>query len=599
MRRPVRRAASVSALLGSALLLTSPTTAAPPQAQTAQPLHRLFDNRAISSARHPSAADFDGSGRSLSAGALARAGWRPGHEVTVAGARLRLPARSPGQPDNVRADGQRVAVSGRGAALAFLVAATGGPASGRGLVHYTDGSHSRYRLAAPDWRSGPLATKSVALDSLHTPRGRSGARPRLYTVTVPVERGRTVRAVTLPRPAAGGPVLHVFALSVTKPATGWTGSWSAATAARVRVGPWKDRTLRLVVHSSAGGSRVRVRLDNTFADGPVRISGASIAVRSSGASAKSRPRPLRFGGEAGTTLAAGTQVRSDPLGFEVPPDSDLLVSLRLPGTVRSLPVRTAAVQTSYVSADGDEDHTRDRDGTAFEGSLDDWPLLTGVDVAAGPGSVVALGDSTTVGAHTDEGGNQRWTDALSRRLEAQEAVPRYGVLNQGLTANRLLADRYPGDGLSPDTSGVRVASRLDRDLFAQTAPRVAVVYLGLNDLRWGSKASEVIAELKEIARRSRDRGLPVLAATLTPCGGERRCTPAVEAGRREVNSWLRSGGGDFAGVVDFDRAVTDPARPGRLRPGFDSGDGLHPNAAGLSAMAARFDLGELRRLAGR
>lgn len=598
MRRHVRRAASVSALLGSALLLTSPTTAAPPHAQTARPLHQLFDNRGISSARRPAAADFDGAGRSLPAGALARAGWRPGHEVTVAGARLRLPATRPGQPDNVRADGQRVAVSGRGGALAFLVAATGGPASGQGLVHYADGSRSGYRLSAPDWRSGPLATKSVALDSLHTPAGPSEARPRLYTVTVPVERGKAVRAVTLPHEPAGRPALHVFALSVREATTGWTGSWSAATAARVEVGPWTDRTLRLVAHTSAGGSRVRVRLDNTFADGPVRISGATIAVRSSGASAKSAPRRLRFDGDSGTTLAAGAQVRSDPLGFEAPPDSDLLVSLHLPGTVRSLPVRTAAVQTSYVSADGDADHTRDRDGAAFEGSLDDWPLLTGVDVAGGPGSVVALGDSTTVGAHTDKGEDQRWTDALSRRLRGQDAVPRYGVLNQGLTANRLLADRYPGDGLTPDTSGVRVANRLDRDLFAQTSARVAVVYLGLNDLRWGSKAPEVIAELKEIAARARARGLPVLAATLTPCGGERRCTPAVEAARGEVNSWLRSGGGSFDGVVDFDRAVADPGKPGRLRPQFDSGDGLHPNAVGLSAMADRVDLGELRRLAG-
>jgi lysophospholipase L1-like esterase len=38
-------------------------------------------------------------------------------------------------------------------------------------------------------------------------------------------------------------------------------------------------------------------------------------------------------------------------------------------------------------------------------------------------------------------------------------------------------------------------------------------------------------------------------------------------------------------VVDFDRALQDPANPLALLTAFDSGDNLHPNDTGYAAMA--------------
>ncbi|MFD4755479.1 SGNH/GDSL hydrolase family protein [Streptomyces sp. NPDC058426] len=591
-RGPFRTAVSLLVVLGSAGLLGSPSTAAPPEPPP-RPLAHLFDNRGIGAGARGGGADLDGHGRALSAEALRDAGWAPGAGLTVAGAPLRLPAPPPGAPDNVRADGQRVRVAGRGDALAFLVTATGGRAPGRGTVEYADGRRSSYRLEAPDWRTGTLATSALALPRISTPEGPREARAALYVVTVPLRHDAAVRAVTLPRDPVGPASLHVFALGVRPLTSGWTGSWSAATAARMRVGPWQDPTLRLVVRPSVGGERVRLRFDNTFAAAPVRLGRVSVAVREKGAGARGEPVPLRFGGHAGVTLAAGAQVRSDPLPFSVAAGKDLLVSVSLPGRVTSLPVRTAAKQPGYV-ADAAGDRTGSGAGAGFAEELDHWPLLTGLDVAGGPGSVVALGDSTTTGAKTRTGADERWTDALAARLRAQDTVPRYGVLNQALTANRLLKDRYPGAGADEDTSGVRLAHRLDRDLFAQTSARTALVYLGLNDLRWGSSAAEVRTALGEVARQARARGVRVLAATLTPCGGGSRCTPGVDARRRAVNAWLRAGGGGFDAVVDFDRVVRDPGRAGRLLPAYDSGDHLHPSAEALARMADAVDLDALR-----
>jgi lysophospholipase L1-like esterase len=47
--------------------------------------------------------------------------------------------------------------------------------------------------------------------------------------------------------------------------------------------------------------------------------------------------------------------------------------------------------------------------------------------------------------------------------------------------------------------------------------------------------------------------------------------------------------------VDFDAAVRDPAKPATMLARYDSGDHLHPSAAGYQAMAGAIDLTQLNR----
>ncbi|MET9834825.1 SGNH/GDSL hydrolase family protein [Streptomyces sp. NPDC006385] len=583
MRRHVWSFAVVLALF--AVLVPSVSAQAATERRAGPlPLEWYFDNTAVSDDARPGGGNFDGTGASLSAQDLAAAGWTPGRALTVQGARLTWPKRRPGEPNNVVAAGQDVRVRGRGDALAFLVASTSGSvAGGPGTVFYADGSRSAYRLTAPDWRTGPLATKAVALPHINTPGGQLAGRTRLYVVTVPLFTGREVAAVRLPHHAG----LHVFAVSVRTPAPGWTGSWATSTGGHPTVGPWTDRTLRLVVHTSVGGPRVRLRFDNTFAAAPVRIGSATVAVQAAGAAARGTPVRVSFRGAAGVEIPAGAQAYSDPLSFTVPADTNLLVSFHLPGTVPAAPMHRLAQQRSYVSAPGD--HAADASSSAYPTVLTSWPLLTGVDVGGGPGSVVLLGDSITDGDKSTMDGNRRWPDVLAARLLNQHAVPRYGVLNQGISGNRVVSDRYSGDGVSSDTAGVSALNRFDRDVLAQTSARTAVVFEGVNDVRWGTTAEQVIAGLREIADRGHARGLRMLAATIVPCEGEVRCTAWADAERVKVNQWIRSGAG-FDGVLDFDAVVRDPARPSRMLPAYDSGDHLHPSDAGLAALARSVDL---------
>src|SRR5690606_34635051 len=82
-------------------------------------------------------------------------------------------------------------------------------------------------------------------------------------------------------------------------------------------------------------------------------------------------------------------------------------------------------------------------------------------------------------------------------------------------------------------------------------------------------------------------GLKVYVGTLLPFRGttfEGYYSDAKEAERQKVNAWIRSSG-RFDGVIDFDRLMEDPSRPGWLKPEYDVGDGLHPNRAGAAVMA--------------
>jgi lysophospholipase L1-like esterase len=127
----------------------------------------------------------------------------------------------------------------------------------------------------------------------------------------------------------------------------------------------------------------------------------------------------------------------------------------------------------------------------------------------------------------------------------------------------------------------------------------AIVWLeGINDLAQGASAEEVIAGMREVARRVQAKGsIKLIAATLTSSVGSTtpHGTPDAEARRQAINTFIRTSG-IFASVADFDAATRDESTGG-LRASFvpnstigGPGDRLHPNRAGYLAMGQAIDL---------
>ena len=127
----------------------------------------------------------------------------------------------------------------------------------------------------------------------------------------------------------------------------------------------------------------------------------------------------------------------------------------------------------------------------------------------------------------------------------------------------------------------------------QAGARVVIVLEGTNDIDGSAaKTDAVIAGLGEVVAELQAAGLSVLLGTQTPSKGtgfSPHGAPATIAARNRINDWIRTSG-IADGVVDFHAAVRDPADVDRLRPEYDSGDHLHPNADGYEAMAAAVEL---------
>lgn len=370
----------------------------------------------------------------------------------------------------------------------------------------------------------------------------------------------------------------------------WVGTWTAAPAPAEGVA-FNNITLRMNARVSLGGDVLRVRLSNAHGTAPLEIGEAWIGRRAVGpAVAPGTHRRLRFGGEASATIATGSLLISDPVELDVPPLSDVAISVHLPQNLSANFGITGryARQINYISPLGNFAG----DEVMQVGKVtDDWYIVGGIDVLAesGTGGIVALGDSLTDANISTHDAHASWPSQLARRLQARGGRA-FGVMNQGLGGNRILFD-VRGD------SGLR---RFDRDVLAQPGVTHAIVLLGTNDLRnrWAKPEEEanapaMIAGLKQLALRARARGIKIFGGTIMPFENETflpgAWTPAREAIRHEVNAWIRQGNA-FDAVIDFDRELQDPEHPASMLPIYDCGDHLHPSDRGYIHMGDVIDL---------
>ncbi len=426
-------------------------------------------------------------------------------------------------------------------------------------------------------------------------------------------------AVVFPMRVLFGLTLAMGCLSVS--ASGddgpqhWVTTWTTANAASDKPTAFSNQTIREIVHTTIGGSAVRIRLSNTFGTRAIRLDSVFIGLQKAGlqkGGAALVPRSnheVTFGGSRSIAIPEGAEVLSDPISFSVAPEQNLAISLFTAGETGPATVHGSAFQTNYVSGAGNFAAEEDANsfaiatGSKATGSktTGSWYFLSALEVLAPAdvkGAVVALGDSITDGASSRPDKNERWTDVLARRLLAGDT--KTAVLNAGIGGNRVLT--------SSPCWGQNALARLGRDVLAQAGIEAVILFEGTNDIgqpdapatdtnpcrsRTQVTADEIITGYKQIIARTHARGLKILGATILPYQGIGAWTTTGEAKRVAVNQWIRTSRA-FDGVIDFDAALRDPATPSRMAPQYDSGDHLHPGPAGHEAMGNAVDLALFR-----
>jgi lysophospholipase L1-like esterase len=399
-------------------------------------------------------------------------------------------------------------------------------------------------------------------------------------------------ALAVPGSYGVGPIAQAGAVAppgalVCDPA--WVTGWQAAPQAAAAEEGLAGATLRMIVHPQVSGPQLRLRLSNAYGGSPLGIGAVSVARSAGGAEVvEGTQRTVTFAEEPSVSIAAGADVLSDPVPLHAEAGIPLAVSVHLTAVPQRLTRHAVALQTSYLSGPGDATAAG---GSAFPTGVGSWSVLTGMDVfAAAPvGALVAVGDSITDGVGSGVDVDDRWTDALTRRLTAPGADPtsRMVVLNAGISRNRLLGDDPERDGDSPLT-------RFDRDVLAASGVTDVVLHIGTNDIAVGHNATEIVDGLRRYVARAHAEGLRVHLTTITPATAGGHGTLGAVGTRHAVNAWVRAQGPRLAdGMFDFAAAVADPADRDRIAPGYDSGDGLHLSAAGYQALADAVDVTRL------
>ena len=380
-------------------------------------------------------------------------------------------------------------------------------------------------------------------------------------------------------------------VTTAAPASRWQVAWGSTMA--WGYGTVADATVRTVADIPVDAAAVKVRVSNQFGTAPLVVGAATLGRSLGGAAvATSSIVRLSFAGLPSTVILPGGSAWSDPVSVATSTPATLAVSV----FVRDRALISAhypcceASTPSFVSAAGSGDLAASVAASGF-GFEAPWSRLVDAiaverpappaGVGAARGSIVVVGDSITDGFNS----GARWTNLLQQRISQLPLAERPAVVNEGNTANTLtsVVPNDAGSGGAPPG-----LERLSQDALGLPGVSTVVVFLGTNDLYFGAGAPALIGGYRQAAAAARAAGVRVVAVTVTPRAGSEGWDPTRQARLEQVNQWLLTSD-RFDAVINVATALADiyngSCQPTAMLPAYDSGDHLHPDTAGATAMA--------------
>lgn len=342
----------------------------------------------------------------------------------------------------------------------------------------------------------------------------------------------------------------------------------------------KDITLRYPIYIPFDGSRMRITFDNYCGTEPVSITKAVVRLGE-----KVYPLSFNNGAEC-AAIACGEDIISDELEVQVKTGDTAIVSFYLGDytLMRSSVVALGPLSSGQFAVG---DHTMD-DKLPIDVSrnTDVFFFLSNVSIYTEENkkALVCYGDSITA---------QDWPDYLSLILKDKSIADR-SVIRRATSGSRILREY---DNITYESYGLKGSNRFEHEVPTDGAD-IVIIQQGINDIIHPvglevnpfrpmsdlPTVEELIEGMKWYIEKARGYGYKVLIGTLLPIEGWRTYAGFREEMRNAFNDWIRTTDliDDY---IDFDKALCDTANPSAFRKEYDSGDHLHPSAAGYKRMA--------------
>jgi lysophospholipase L1-like esterase len=320
-------------------------------------------------------------------------------------------------------------------------------------------------------------------------------------------------------------------------------------------------TYRMRIPAGRAGDRLEVTFRS--GDGPLAVTGASVAAAGADGALAAAPVSLAFGGQPGFTAGGRALVTSDPAALAVHFHQDLYVSFEAQGNLAVSAV--ALFPESYCEAGS---HSLD---ASLAGQAP-HPQAIGVatiEVEGAPSRVgIALGDSIT------EGYVQScvpWTPACG--VPPDDYRNCWTYVAEGLLGWPVLNAAVSGQDAETGLAN------LGQEVLAVPGLTDSITLLGTNDLGGSDTPQDIESVLAQIYQALAPVSR-VWGVTLPPKDPADPDLAVIQAELTAVDGWLRGGTAPAAGLLDFESVLwASPTDPVDYAPGLGE-DGIHPTVQG-------------------